>query len=237
MSEFRVEEKIFSKARMNTHTSEIVAPSQAFKLIIVGDKGVGKTSYVRYLQTDEFEEKHVCTLGVEVHPVRYNHEVSYKRGAKNIRKVYPACFNTWDCAGDPRFGGLRDGYYIQADCALVMFDRSNASTFRSTPEWVDVPSLVDTMNDSHPEGNVVNWIKEVRNVASDIPIILVGTHWDKEEEVSSEEIEALLDSEWGSKNIQFYYNISINPEHLHNVDEPLSHLIHLLIAKKERRVV
>jgi len=30
----------------------------------------------------------------------------------------PICFNTWDTAGQEKFGGLRDGYYIQgASCS------------------------------------------------------------------------------------------------------------------------
>lgn len=43
----------------------------------------------------------VATLGVEVHPLVFH----TNRGA--IR------FNVWDTAGQEKFGGLRDGYYIQ----------------------------------------------------------------------------------------------------------------------------
>ena len=42
-----------------------------------------------------------ATLGVEVHPLVFH----TNRGA--IR------FNVWDTAGQEKFGGLRDGYYIQ----------------------------------------------------------------------------------------------------------------------------
>lgn len=34
----------------------------------------------------------------------------------------PICFNVWDTAGQEKFGGLRDGYYIQGQCAIIMFD-------------------------------------------------------------------------------------------------------------------
>lgn len=43
----------------------------------------------------------VATLGVEVHPL-----VFYTSSG-------PIQFNVWDTAGQEKFGGLRDGYYIQ----------------------------------------------------------------------------------------------------------------------------
>lgn len=42
-----------------------------------------------------------ATLGVEVHPLVFH----TNRGAIK--------FNVWDTAGQEKFGGLRDGYYIQ----------------------------------------------------------------------------------------------------------------------------
>jgi GTP-binding nuclear protein Ran len=39
-----------------------------FKLLLVGDGGVGKTTFIKSYLTDEFEKKYITTLGVEVHP-------------------------------------------------------------------------------------------------------------------------------------------------------------------------
>jgi GTP-binding nuclear protein Ran len=114
-----------------------------FKLILVGDGGVGKTTFVKRHQTGEYEKKYVgnfslfvfvsmraqltlpslppsllflATVGVEVHPL-----VFYtNRG--------PIRFNVWDTAGQERFGGLRDGYYIQGQCAIIMFDVTSRVT-------------------------------------------------------------------------------------------------------------
>lgn len=43
----------------------------------------------------------IATLGVEVHPLMFH----TNRG--------PIKYNVWDTAGQEKFGGLRDGYYIQ----------------------------------------------------------------------------------------------------------------------------
>jgi len=58
-----------------------------FKLILVGDGGVGKTTFVKRHLTGEFEKKYVATLGVEVHPLTFH----TNRGALK--------FNVWDTAG------------------------------------------------------------------------------------------------------------------------------------------
>lgn len=56
----------------------------------------------------------LATLGVEVHPLCFH----TNRG--QIK------FNVWDTAGQEKFGGLRDGYYIQG---TVLNYTSNLKTF------------------------------------------------------------------------------------------------------------
>ena len=56
-------------------------------MILVGDGGVGKTTFVKRHLTGEFEKKYVATLGVEVHPLNFH----TNRG--------PIKFNVWDTAG------------------------------------------------------------------------------------------------------------------------------------------
>ena len=43
-----------------------------FKLILIGDGGVGKTTFVKRHLTGEFEKQYVATLGVEVHPLLFH---------------------------------------------------------------------------------------------------------------------------------------------------------------------
>lgn len=81
----------------------------SFKCVLVGDGGTGKTTFVKRHLTGEFEKKYVATLGVEVHPLVFH----TNRG--------PIRFNVWDTAGQEKFGGLRDGYYIQVSVSHSKF--------------------------------------------------------------------------------------------------------------------
>ncbi|KAK2411568.1 GTP-binding nuclear protein Ran-3 [Trifolium repens] len=103
------------------HKETIDYPS--FKLVIVGDGGTGKTTFVKRHLTGEFQKKYEPTIGVEVHPLDF----------------YTSCgkirFYCWDTAGQEKFGGLRDGYYIHGDCAIIMFDVTARSTYKNVPTW------------------------------------------------------------------------------------------------------
>lgn len=90
------------------------------KVVLIGDGSTGKTAFIKKLMTGEFERKYVATLGVEVSPLHIN----------------GITFNVWDCAGQEKFGGLRDGYYVQADCAIVMFDWSSEISIKSSQQWI-----------------------------------------------------------------------------------------------------
>lgn len=52
----------------------------------------------------------LATLGVEVHPLSFH----TNRGQVS--------FNVWDTAGQEKFGGLRDGYYIQGAFLNIPFN-------------------------------------------------------------------------------------------------------------------
>src|SRR3954465_9776003 len=64
-----------------------------------------------------------ATLGVEVHPLQFH----TNRG--------PIQFDVWDTAGQEKFGGLRDGYYINGQCGIIMFDVTSRITYKNVPNW------------------------------------------------------------------------------------------------------
>ena len=105
-----------------------------YKLVLVGDGGVGKTTFVKRHLTGEFEKKYIATLGVEVHPMPFftNHG--------------QILFNVWDTAGQEKLGGLRDGYYIGGQCGIIMFDVCSRITYSNVPKWYkDLSRVCETI--------------------------------------------------------------------------------------------
>jgi len=94
-----------------------------FKLVLIGDGGVGKTTFVKRHLTGEYEKKYIATVGVEVHPLTF----FTSRG--------PLCFCVWDTAGQEKLSGLRDGYYIGGQCGIIMFDVTSRVTYKNIPKW------------------------------------------------------------------------------------------------------
>merc|ERR1711916_417966 len=138
-----------------------------FKCRLVGDGGVGKTTFVKRHKSGEFEKKYVATLGVEVNPL-----VFYTNKG-------PLCFNVWDTAGQEKFAGLRDGYYIQGECAIIMFDVTSRPTYQSVPTWYrDIVRVCDTA----------------------IPVVLVGNKVD----VRDRKVKAKFITFHRKKNLQYY---------------------------------
>uniref|UniRef100_A0A7S4GPT1 GTP-binding nuclear protein n=1 Tax=Oxyrrhis marina TaxID=2969 RepID=A0A7S4GPT1_OXYMA len=137
-----------------------------FKLVLVGDGGVGKTTLVKRHLTGEFEKKYIPTLGVEVHPLKFNTNCGM------------LSFNVWDTAGQEKFGGLRDGYYIQGQCAIIMFDVTSRITYKNVP----------------------NWHRDIVRVCENIPIVLVGNKVDvKDRQVKARQIQFHR-----KRNLQYY---------------------------------
>lgn len=71
-------------------------------------------------------ENYITTLGVEVHSTVFH----TSRG--------PIKFNVWDTAGQEKFGGLRDSYYIQIQCAIIMFDVPPRVTYETCLAGIEI---------------------------------------------------------------------------------------------------
>ena len=93
-----------------------------FKLVLVGDGGVGKTTFAKRRLTGEFEKKHAATIGVEVHPLMFH----ANRG--------PIKFNAWDAPGCEKTGvRLNAPHCTQGRCAIVMFDATSRIAHKNAP--------------------------------------------------------------------------------------------------------
>ncbi|KAJ7212460.1 ras-domain-containing protein [Mycena haematopus] len=167
-----------------------------FKLVLVGDGGTGKTTFVKRHMTGEFEKKYIATLGAEVHPLTF---------ATNYGRIL---FNVWDTAGQEKFGGLRDGYYVQSNCGIIMFDVTSRITYQNVP----------------------NWHRDLERVCENIPIVLCGNKVDvKERKVKPNSI-----TFHRKKNLQYY---EMSAKSNYNFEKPFLYLGRKLVEKPDLEFV
>ena len=167
-----------------------------FKLVLVGDGGTGKTTFVKRHVTGEFERKYVATLGVKVHPLLFHTNFG------------PLWFDVWDTAGQEKFGGLRDGYYVGGKCAIIMFDVTARVTYKNVPQW-------------H---------RDLVRVCEKIPMVLCGNKVDqKDRKVKPKNIDFHR-----KKNLQ-YYDISAKSNYQY--EKPFLHLARQLSGEPQLNLV
>ena len=104
-----------------------------FKLSLLGDGGVGKTSIKNRYLTDKFTDKYMTTLGVDFS----SHTL--KVDDKNV------FIAIWDVAGQQVFSSIRKSYFEGSRGGLVVFDVTRLESFENlldgwiTPFYETVP--------------------------------------------------------------------------------------------------
>lgn len=107
-----------------------------FKVLVIGEAGTGKTSFVKRYVHDYFSRAYRTTLGVDF---------ALKMLLFNESTVVR--LQLWDVAGQERFGAMTRIYYKDAHGAFLMFDLSDSKTFNSVMRWkADLDSKVRLAN-------------------------------------------------------------------------------------------
>ena len=96
-----------------------------FKLILIGNSGVGKSSILQRYMKQTFEESYKCTIGVDF--LMKSLEIK----GKTVK------LQLWDTAGQEKYKSMVASYYRGANVALVVFDITNHSSFDSLPVWIE----------------------------------------------------------------------------------------------------
>ena len=122
-----------------------------FKIITLGDTGVGKTSIINRYITGKFTDNIATTLGVNY---------SYKNLTFN--KTHKIMLKLIDTCGQEKYRALSKSYYKNADGVLFIFGLNDKDSFDNIKEWMEC------------------FNKESKKEYGDIPKVLVGNKCDLE---------------------------------------------------------
>lgn len=95
-----------------------------FKILIIGNSSVGKTSFLFRYADDSFTSAFVSTVGIDF------------KVKTVIRKEKRMKLQIWDTAGQERYRTITTAYYRGAMGFILMYDVTNEESFNSVQDWV-----------------------------------------------------------------------------------------------------
>ena len=98
--------------------------SNLFKLLLIGDSGVGKSSLLLRFAEDTYTESFISTIGVDFK------SRTIELDGKTIK------LQIWDTAGQERFGKMKSPYYRGAHGIIVVFDVTDQESFSNVKQWL-----------------------------------------------------------------------------------------------------
>jgi len=120
-----------------------------WKIVVGGNGGVGKTTFINYYVNNVFLPDTKMTIGVQFHMKN----VDVKVGESIVKKD----LILWDLGGQERFRFVLPKYIKGAVAGIVMFDMTRFESLVESDGWFDL-------------------MKE--HASENAPVLLVGTKWD-----------------------------------------------------------
>eukprot|EP01091_Cochliopodium_minus_P018241 TRINITY_DN732_c0_g1_i1.p1 TRINITY_DN732_c0_g1~~TRINITY_DN732_c0_g1_i1.p1 ORF type:complete len:196 (-),score=52.34 TRINITY_DN732_c0_g1_i1:52-639(-) len=95
-----------------------------FKILIIGDSGVGKTNIMERFTKNEFNENTKSTIGVD-----FSTKVMQVANKKIKIQI-------WDTAGQEKYSILTSSYYRGAKGCIIVYDITDMKSFESVEKWL-----------------------------------------------------------------------------------------------------
>uniref|UniRef100_A0A7N0USM0 Uncharacterized protein n=1 Tax=Kalanchoe fedtschenkoi TaxID=63787 RepID=A0A7N0USM0_KALFE len=105
-----------------------------FKLLLIGDSGVGKSCLLLRFSDDSYLDSYISTIGVDFKIRTVEHD------GKTIK------LQIWDTAGQERFRTITSSYYRGAHGIIVVYDVTEEESFKSVRQWLSEIDRYATQN-------------------------------------------------------------------------------------------
>ncbi|KAL2214164.1 small GTP-binding protein [Sarocladium strictum] len=104
--------------------NEVEKYDYLFKLLLIGDSGVGKSCLLLRFADDTYTESYISTIGVDF-KIR-----TIELDGKTVK------LQIWDTAGQERFRTITSSYYRGAHGICVVYDVTDMDSFNNVKQWL-----------------------------------------------------------------------------------------------------
>eukprot|EP00731_Ephydatia_muelleri_P019672 Em0012g497a len=110
----------------------------SYKLVLIGDQGVGKSNLLTRFTQDRFDPSSRSTIGVDF-------GTKFVQLGDNVVKL-----QIWDTAGQENYRALAPTYYRGASGVVVVYDITRRETFEHVEYW-----MTEVRNNMHPDATIL----------------------------------------------------------------------------------
>jgi len=98
--------------------------TKPYKIAVIGDADVGKTSFIKRFVYNEFSNDAICTIGIDI---------CKKNLVLNGETIE---IDIWDTAGQERFNTVTSSFYRDLDGIFIAYDITDRESFQRVSQWI-----------------------------------------------------------------------------------------------------
>ncbi len=135
-----------------------------FKITVIGDGAVGKTSLIKKYTQGSFQKDYIKTLGAQFS--KYDEDIE----GDNCRLFF------WDIAGQEEFNFMRPTFYKGSKAAIIVFSHE------------------DTEHGKSSQSHITTWHDDIKKYCGDLPLVLFGNKIDlvDEKNIDTSDIDKIV---------------------------------------------
>ncbi len=99
---------------------------KVYKILLLGDMAVGKTSIIQMYTKNKIPQNHITTIGID-----------YATKMQKLNNGTEISFQIWDTAGQERFNSLTNKLYKSANGLILVYDITSIKSFENINKWLE----------------------------------------------------------------------------------------------------
>ena len=110
-----------------------------YKIILLGDTSVGKTSIFKKITKDKFDQDVISSIGIDKKTLNFT--INTQEGEKQVEIIL------YDTAGQERFRSISISYFRESKGLFIIYDTTNYESYKNVENWIK--SIKDSLGNNN----------------------------------------------------------------------------------------